>query len=190
MTATALARPRNVRVALIAAAMAAGMMVLAYASVPLYRLFCQVTGFGGTTQTATAAPGAPEGVDQPTMTVRFDASVTRGMTWRFVPLQRSVDVKLGEEVLVSYRASNPTAETISGQATFNVTPTLAGKYFNKIECFCFTDQTLAPGASVDMPVSFFVDPAILKDRDLKGLGEITLSYTFHRTDGRAAGPRS
>lgn len=190
MSAEVINRPRNARVALIAAGAAAGMLALAYASVPLYRLFCQVTGFGGTTQVAAAAPGAPAGADLPTMTVRFDASVTRGMTWRFAPLQRSVEIKLGEEMLISYRASNPTDEPVGGQASFNVTPTLAGKYFHKIECFCFTDQTLEPGESVEMPVSFFVDPDILKDRDLKGLREITLSYTFHRTDGRAGGPRS
>ena len=177
---------KNARVALLALGLAGGMMALAYASAPLYKLFCQVTGFGGTTQVAIAAPGASADSALPLMTVRFDASRARDMAWRFQPLQRSVTVRLGEETLIVYRASNPTNETIVGQASFNVSPALAGRYFNKIECFCFTDQTLAPGESVDMPVSFFVDPDIVKDRDLKGVREITLSYTMHRTDAPAS----
>ena len=182
----AVSKTRNAAVALVALGAAVGMMALAYASAPLYRLFCQVTGFGGTTQVAALAPGASADPALPLMTVRFDASRARDMTWRFQPLQRSVAVRLGEETLVAYRASNPTSEPVTGQASFNVSPALAGRYFNKIECFCFTDQTLAPGESVDMPVSFFVDPDIVKDRDLKGVREITLSYTMHRTDAPAS----
>ena len=166
---------RNTRTALWMALLVAAMVGLAFASVPLYRMFCQVTGFGGTPQRAEKAPGAVVGQ----IGVRFDANVDRSLPWRFEPVQETVRVAPGARTQIFYRAKNLTARAITGQAVFNVSPTQAGKYFNKIECFCFTEQTLKPGESVDMPVIFYVDPAILKDEDTKDIDEITLSYTFY-----------
>ncbi|MGI9509802.1 MAG: cytochrome c oxidase assembly protein [Geminicoccaceae bacterium] len=151
------------------------MVGLTAASVPLYRLFCQVTGYGGTTQVAEeAVPGALE----QTIKVRFDASIGDDLPWGFQPAVREVEVRIGEENLAFYRAVNQADQPIVGSATFNVTPHKAGPYFSKIACFCFTEQVLEPGAAVDMPVSFFVDPAILEDADVRDLDTITLSYTF------------
>lgn len=153
-----------------------GLMVgLAYASVPLYDLFCRVTGFGGTTQEADAAPGAVEGR---MITVRFNADINNGLPWKFQPEQREVTVPIGEETLIAYEAKNLAARTTTGTALFNVTPLKAGKYFSKIACFCFDEQSLAPGQEVSMPVTFFVDPAILEDRLTQDVNTITLSYTF------------
>ena len=152
---------------------AIGMVGLTFAAVPLYRWFCQVTGYGGTTRTAAAAPAATER----TITVRFDASTAAGMPWLF-DAPEPVKVALGESALVTYRARNPTDRPILGTATFNVTPFPAGPYFNKIECFCFTEQLLMPGGEKEFPVTFFVDPAFSEDMDTAGLGTITLSYTF------------
>lgn len=157
------------------AALVAGMLGLSYAAVPLYDLFCRVTGFAGTTQRAEKPS---ETVLDRRITVRFDANLARGMVWRFAPAQRQMDVKIGENALAFYRASNPTSEPLHGTATFNVTPEIAGSYFNKIECFCFTEQLLKPNQTVDMPVSFFVDPEIVNDPDARHITEITLSYTF------------
>jgi len=167
---------RNRRMAIACGVLVAGMVGASYAAVPLYRLFCQVTGFGGTTQRAEAAP---QGVLDRTMAVRFDANVGAGLGWRFQPEQVQQEVRLGESSLAFYRATNLTQKPVTGQAVFNVTPPQAGYYFNKIECFCFTEQTLEPGQTVDMPVQYFVDPDIVKDEDLKSLGAITLSYTFY-----------
>lgn len=164
-------------------ALAFGMVGLAYASVPLYQLFCQVTGYGGTTQRAEAAPGT---VLERTVKVRFNADVNAGLPWSFRPNQREVTVKLGETVLVSYHAENRGKEPVTGTAVFNVTPEKTGAYFNKIECFCFTEQVLNPGEAVDMPVAFFVDPAIVSDRDAEDVKTITLSYTFFRAKTGAA----
>jgi cytochrome c oxidase assembly protein subunit 11 len=155
----------------------AGMGGLAAASPPLYRIFCQVTGFGGTTMRAQALPTQ---IADRVITVRFDANVA-DMPWSFQPEQRAVRVNVGENGLISYRATNKGSTAMTGMATFNVTPEIAGPYFSKIACFCFTDQRLAPGESVDMPVSFFVDPEILKDRNLDGVNTLTLSYTFFRS---------
>jgi cytochrome c oxidase assembly protein subunit 11 len=154
-----------------------------YAAVPLYRMFCQVTGFGGTPMRAEKAS---ETVVDRTITVRFDANVTPGMPWEFQPEQRTITLKLGENALAFYKAHNNSDKTLTGTAGFNVSPDLAGAYFSKIECFCFTEQTLAPGESIDMPVSFYVDPAILKDRDAAHINEITLSYTFYPVAGSGA----
>lgn len=176
----------NARVAFAAGAVVVTMLGLAYASVPLYRLFCQVTGFGGTTQRAERAP---ERVGERMMRVRFDATVaSRDLPWRFQPLERVVDVKVGEERIVHYRATNVGTFASTGTATFNVTPVKAGVYFQKIQCFCFSEQALAPGESRDMAVSFFVDPDIVKDRGFDDVEEITLSYSFfrHETDGGKA----
>lgn len=170
---------KNRKVAMISAAVVIGMVGLAYASVPLYRLFCQVTGFGGTTQRAEAAP--TQTVDR-RMTILFDANTAGSLPWTFEPVQRSLDVKVGEENFAYYRATNNSDHEITGSAVFNVTPDTTGAYFNKIECFCFTQQTLKPGQTVEMPVSFFIDPAIVDDRGLDKINTITLSYTFYPSD--------
>jgi cytochrome c oxidase assembly protein subunit 11 len=167
---------KNRRVGLAAAGLVAGMVGLAYASVPLYALFCKVTGFGGTTQTASAAPGA---TGEATVSIRFDANISSELDWRFQPSQQTQTVKVGEQTLAHYEAVNNSSETITGTAVFNVTPAEAGAYFNKIECFCFVQQTLKPGQRIDMPVSYFIDPEFLKDADTRGIREITLSYTFY-----------
>ena len=154
---------------------------LAYASVPLYRWFCQVTGYGGTTQVAAAAPA---GLHDRSVTIRFNADVNSKLPWRFQPVERSVKVRLGEENLAFYRARNLADRPVTGTATFNVTPAKAGPYFAKLDCFCFTEQTLAAGHSVDMPVSFYVDPEMATDRNLDDVTTITLSYTFFAAPGQ------
>ena len=172
---------RNTRTALMMALLVAAMVGLAFASAPLYRAFCSLTGFGGTPLRAEKAPGAVAGK----IGVRFDANVHPGLPWRFEPEQRTVRIAPGQQTKIFYRAQNLSAKPITGQAAFNVTPDQAGKYFNKIQCFCFTEQTLKAGQSVDMPVVFFVDPKILKDEDTKDIDEITLSYTFYPVESRA-----
>jgi cytochrome c oxidase assembly protein subunit 11 len=152
---------------------------LAWASVPFYDWFCRVTGFGGVTNTAET--GSDVVLDQ-TITVRFDASLDRGMPWEFTPMQREMTLRIGETGLAFYEAHNPTDRPVAGQASYNVTPYEAGYFFDKIECFCFTEQVLQPGETVEMPVSFYVDPAIVNDRDAKYVHTITLSYTFYEID--------
>lgn len=174
---------RNNRTAMLMAVLGLAMLGLAFASVPLYRLFCQVTGFGGTTQRAEAAPGAVAGQ----IGVRFDANVSGGLPWKFGPVEKRIRVAPGAQMKTSYRATNLVARPTTGRAVFNVSPASAGKYFSKIECFCFTEQTLAPGQSVDMPVIFFVDPKMREDADTKGISEITLSYTFYPVETEASG---
>ena len=176
---------RNGRTAAIAALIALAMVGLAFASVPLYRLFCQVTGFAGTTQMAVGgrAPGA---VGQ-RVSVRFDATVSNTLPWRFEPEQHTQTVSIGERSIAFYTAKNLSARPITGTATFNVTPTTAGQYFTKIQCFCFTEQTLQPGQEVRMPVVFYVDPRILQDPDAGRISEITLSYTFYPVDSGREG---
>jgi cytochrome c oxidase assembly protein subunit 11 len=164
---------------------AGGMVGLAFASVPLYRLFCQVTGYGGTPNTENVA--VPAGESDHIVTVRFDANVNSALPWRFKPGQREVRVRLGEETLIHYTAVNLSDAPITGTATFNVTPYKAAQYFSKIECFCFTEQTLAPGEEVAMPVTFYVDPALLDDVDARDVKMITLSYTFYRADEQEDG---
>jgi cytochrome c oxidase assembly protein subunit 11 len=175
---------RNVRTGLMAFAGAVAMLGLGYASVPLYRLFCQVTGFGGTTMTATetdAARAASLATGQK-ISVRFDGSSAMGMPWTFRATQATDTVTIGERDIATYTARNDSDQTITGMATFNVTPEQAGKYFNKVQCFCFTEQTLLPGQEVTMPVLYYVDPAMLDDPNMQGVEQITLSYTFHRAD--------
>jgi cytochrome c oxidase assembly protein subunit 11 len=155
------------------------MVGLAYASVPLYDLFCRVTGFGGTTQRADAAPAT---VLDRTIRIAFDANVNSGLGWEFKPVQRQQTVRIGEQSLAFYHATNVGKEPVTGTATFNVSPPQAGSYFSKIQCFCFTEQTLQPGQSIDMPVTYYVDPDIANDPDLKNLDTITLSYTFFKAD--------
>ena len=156
-------------------AVVAAMVGGSYAAVPLYRIFCQVTGFGGTTNIAER-PSTK--VSKRVMTIRFDATVN-GVPWAFQPVKRSIETHVGENTLAFYRAENYGNAPVTGTATFNVTPLKAGQYFSKIECFCFTEQRLEPGQTVDMPVSFFVDPAIESDRNLDDVTTITLSYTFY-----------
>ncbi|MCB1333287.1 MAG: cytochrome c oxidase assembly protein [Roseivivax sp.] len=149
---------------------------LAWAAVPLYDLFCKVTGFGGT---AIRAEAGSEEILEQTIKVRFDASKERGMPWEFKPMQREMELRIGETGLAFYEAYNPTDRAVAGQASYNVTPYEAGGFFYKIECFCFTEQVLQPGERVEMPVTFYVDPEIATDRDGKHVHTITLSYTFH-----------
>jgi cytochrome c oxidase assembly protein subunit 11 len=152
---------------------------LAWASVPLYDWFCRVTGYGG--ETGTASAGSDEVLDE-TITVRFDASKERDFPWEFEPMQREMELKIGETGLAFYEAYNPTDRPVAGQASYNVTPFDAGSFFSKIDCFCFNEQVLEPGERVEMPVTFYVDPAIVDDRDAKYAHTITLSYTFYRID--------
>ncbi|MEH6630002.1 MAG: cytochrome c oxidase assembly protein [Halopseudomonas aestusnigri] len=173
---------KNTRVALVLGGLVFGMVGLAFASVPLYRLFCQVTGFGGTTQISEAGAEDNLVVSDRDMTIRFDSTVNGDLPWKFKPAQRAVDLKVGEEGIAFYRAKNTSDEKIKGVATFNVTPLKAGQYFVKIDCFCFSEQTLLPGQEVDMPVTFYVDPEIENDPNLSDVKTITLSYTFFRDD--------
>ena len=173
---------RKARTGLLAAFLAATMVGVSFAAVPLYQLFCEVTGFGGTPLRAEKAPGAVAGE----VGVRFDANIDPRLAWKFEPVQRTIRIAPGARTQVAYRATNLTAGATTGQAMFNVTPTKAGQYFSKIECFCFTEQTLKAGESVDMPVIFFVDPKIRTDPTTRDIDEITLSYTFYpvETPGR------
>lgn len=168
-------RRRNRRVVLGLAGILAIMVTLVVLSVPLYRLFCAATGYGGTTQRVFGDMVKPS---DRAVTVRFNTSVAPGLAWRFEPVQREVKVHLGEETLAFFRARNLSDRPIVGHATFNVTPEKVGIYFDKIQCFCFTEERLDAGASIDMPVDFYVDPALADDPDAKDVDTITLSYTF------------
>lgn len=181
---TALAR-RNTRTAFVAVLGVVFMVMLAFASVPLYRIFCQVTGFGGTTMRAAddAAPG-PVGR---MISVRFDGNVSPALGWEFRPVDTHRRVAIGARNIAVFSARNTGPEAITGTATFNVTPSQAGQYFVKIQCFCFTEQRLTPGQEVRMPVIFYVDPAILNDPNAREISEITLSYTFYPVDRAASG---
>lgn len=164
---------------------AAGMLGLSFASVPLYRLYCQATGYAGTPRTVNVA--APTRIDERRVTVNFDANVNSHLPWQFVPMQRRIEVRAGEETLIHYRAINLSSETVTGTATFNISPDKAAQYFNKLQCFCFTEQTLKPGEDVEMPVVFYVDPALFDDPDTADVKTITLSYTFFRVDDETPG---
>lgn len=170
---------RNKRMAFVGLGIAATMVGVAYAAVPLYQLFCQVTGFGGTTQVASA--DSPKGVIARQMTVRFDSNVSSDLPWTVKPAA-SISDGIGQVDTVSYVATNNSDQPLTGTATFNVTPQKAGVYFNKIECFCFTEQTLQPGETVEMPIVFFVDPELDQNQELATIKEITLSYTFYASD--------
>ena len=167
----------NRRTALGLVALVAVMVGLSFAAVPLYRIFCAKTGWAGTPQRAAAAP---ETVAPDMVIVRFDANVTPGLPWRFEPVEPKVTLHIGENKLAFFRATNLSKETVTGSAIFNVSPDVMGQYFTKVQCFCFTEQTLKPGEAVEMPVSFFIDPAILQDRDAKTVRDMTLSYTFYK----------
>lgn len=171
-------RHSNLRVAFGLASLVVGMVGVSYAAVPLYRWICQVTGFGGTTMRAEKAP---DSIGERVMTVRFNADVAgTDLPWRFRPLEKQVTLHVGEERLAFYRASNLGKTASIGTATFNVTPHKAAPYFNKLACFCFSEQELAAGETMEMPVSFFIDPAIVNDPKLRDVDTITLSYTFFR----------
>jgi cytochrome c oxidase assembly protein subunit 11 len=172
---------KNRKTALVAFGIALGMLGVGYASVPLYRIFCQVTGYGGTTNRVDEAQAATVKSTGRTMSIRFDANVGRGMPWEFKPLQRTDTVSIGARDMAVFWAKNTSDQPITGTASFNVEPEQAGKYFSKIQCFCFTEQTLQPGEEMRMPVLYYVDPAILDDPDNKDVEQITLSYTFHAT---------
>lgn len=169
----------NSRIAAMLVGVVVTMGALAWAAVPFYDWFCRVTGYAGTTNVATES--ASEILDE-VVTVRFDANTASGMPWEFRPLQTEMKLKIGETGMAFYEAYNPTDEPIAGTASYNVFPYAAGGYFTKIQCFCFEMQVLQPGERVVMPVSYYVDPEIVNDREGKYVREITLSYTFHRTD--------
>lgn len=172
---------KNKRTALIVMGVVFAMVGLAFASVPLYSLFCRVTGWGGTTQVANQLPGADEVIDR-TITVRFDGNTSPDLQWGFKPERLSVDVKLGERGFINYITVSNEAKPVAGTAIFNVTPLKAGKYFNKIQCFCFDKQVLQPGQRMNMPVLFYVDPAMHDDPNLDDVSTITLSYTFFEAE--------
>ena len=182
-SAPAAVAQRNTRVALIAAAGALFMLGAGYAAVPLYRIFCQATGFGGTPARASEAQASGvHAVAGKTMSIRFDANLEAGMRWTFAPEQTQRTVRIGARSLAFFDA-NLTDKPVTGQATYNIEPEAAARYFTKIQCFCFNQQTLAPHQSVRMPVVFYVDPKALDDPELAGLQQITLSYTFHQAPG-------
>lgn len=170
---------RGMRIAVAATALPLVMLGLSFAAVPLYRIFCQVTGYGGTTQRAEAL--SQRTVDRP-IEVLFDANVSKGLAWTFEPVQQRVEVKLGENMLAFYRATNTSDKPLTGTAAFNVDPPAAGIHFQKVACFCFTEQTLQPGESVEMPLTFFVDPKLAGDKDASHIGRVVLSYTFYPSE--------
>ena len=178
-------RFRNNGTALVLFTVVAAMVGLAFASGPLYRLFCQVTGYAGTTQVANVSQPGPDILDR-FVSVRFDANVNHRLPWRFEPVQKMIRVKIGEQALAFYEATNTSDKPIVGTATFNVTPYKAATHFSKIECFCFTEQILLPGQTVRMPVTFFIDPEIVKDKNAESLNTITLSYTFFEDQDQSA----
>ncbi|OYW57183.1 MAG: cytochrome c oxidase assembly protein [Hyphomicrobium sp. 32-62-53] len=173
----------DTKVALMCVGGVVTMVCAAYAAVPLYQMFCQVTGLGGTTQKAEKPSDV---MLNRTVTVRFDSNVSSKLGWTFEPVQRTVEAHIGENMLVFYRATNTSDRKVTGTATFNVAPDAAGLFFSKIECFCFKEQTLEPGQSIEMPVSFFVDPSLVMDPEASRLKEITLSYTFYPVEGAKA----
>ncbi len=174
---------RNARTGLLMGLLALAMVGVAFAAVPLYRLFCEVTGFSGIPVRAEKAPGATAGE----VGVRFDANVDPRLPWRFEPVKNTIRIAPGARTQVSYRATNLVARPTTGTAVFNVTPVKAGQYFSKIECFCFSEQTLKGGESIDMPVVFYVDPKIREDETTRHIDEITLSYTFYPVESPGSG---
>jgi len=176
---------RNLKTGMLAFAGALAMLGLGYAAVPLYDLFCRVTGFGGTTQKASESDAEmaerfAQSAGARTISIRFDGSTARDIPWTFEPEQVTDTIQIGQRDIAFYTARNDSGVPITGAATFNVEPEQTGKYFNKIQCFCFTEQTLQPGEEIRMPVLYFVDPAILEDENAKDVEQITLSYTFHK----------
>ncbi|WP_249680516.1 cytochrome c oxidase assembly protein [Roseococcus pinisoli] len=178
---------RNRRVAFAAAGFVTFMVGLSFAAVPLYTMFCQMTGYGGTPMLGQAAPGAQ--ADSRSITIRFNANTHPSLPWQFAPQQRSMDLRLGEEGMAFYEARNLTDQSVSGVSTYNVTPEIVGRYFHKTACFCFEDQTLEPNQRVDMPLAFWVDPRIAEDPQTRDIRTITINYTFFRSlhDAERAG---
>lgn len=174
---------RNARMLMVLGGLTVGMLGLAYAAVPLYKVFCQVTGYGGTPKISQVA--ADEVLDR-TMKVRFDANVDKKLQWEFKPNQLAQTSNIGESVMATFQATNLTDHPITGQATFNITPQKAATYFVKLDCFCFTEQTLQPHQTVEMPVLYYVDPEIAKDRHMNDVKTMTLSYTFYEKAGAVA----
>ena len=170
---------KNRKVAILAGAVALAMLGLGWASIPLYRLFCQVTGYGGTTQRVSAEQAAAVKAVAQTITVRFDANVDGNLPWRFEPEVVTQTTRLGSRTLAVFHAKNLSDKPITARASYNVSPDQAGRFFTKIQCFCFTEQTLQPGQEVRMPVIYYVDPSIMTDSDAQDVSQITLSYTFH-----------
>lgn len=186
-----MAKPRrgNVRTAAVLFSVAAGMVGLAFASVPLYRVFCEVTGYGGTPRTGVTATAGGASSER-LVTVRFDANVNSKLPWKFAPEWRQITVRAGEETLIYYTATNLSSVPLTGTATFNVTPYKAASYFGKVDCFCFTEQTLKPGEAASLAVSFFVDPEIFEDPNTRDVSTISLSYTFYRAKEQTAAARA
>tara|TARA_B100001121_G_C18501249_1_gene532109 strand:+ start:32 stop:634 length:603 start_codon:yes stop_codon:yes gene_type:complete len=172
-------KPNNKRTIVPLVGMVFLMGLLSFASVPMYDWFCRVTGYGGTPNTADANNSK---VLENTIKVRFDASLERNMPWNFEPLQYELEINVGDSGIAFYEAFNPTDRPVAGQASFNVVPFSAGQYFTKVECFCFVEQVLQPGEKVTMPVSFYIDPEIVNDREAKFVNSVTLSYTFYEID--------
>ena len=170
--------PKNTSLAVNLLLLVLGMLALSYASVPLYRLFCQATGYGGTTQESTQAPSI---ISDRVITVRFNADIERNMPWQFVPGEAEQRVKVGQQSITHFTARNLSDKAVTGRAVYNVIPFSAGAYFTKIACFCFKEQTLAPHQQVNMPVVFYIDPAIMDDPEMKAVKTITLSYTFFQS---------
>lgn len=179
MAVLSLPKDQNARTALLALLGACAMLALGFASVPLYRIFCQVTGFGGTTMRVSEAQAATVKTSAKSISVRFDANVDRQMPWKFAAEQTTQELRIGARKMAFYHAENLADHAVTGIASFNVEPEQVGKYFNKIQCFCFNEQTLQPGQRVNMPVIYYVDPKILEDPETKDIEQITLSYTFH-----------
>ncbi len=177
---------RNASFAFSLAALAAGMLMLAFASAPLYRLFCESTGFGGTTRRAESAPVLPAATRE--ITIRFNADVDPGLPWEFRPGERDIKVKIGENMLTHYVVKNLAGRPVTGHATYNALPDKVGAYFSKVECFCFKDQTLGAKQEATLPVSFFIDPAMLEDPAMDDVKTITLSYTFFPSKSEAKAP--
>jgi cytochrome c oxidase assembly protein subunit 11 len=175
---------KNTKTLLGVLSIVAAMLVLAYASVPLYDLFCRVTGFGGTTQVSNAAPTEDEILDRK-VTIKFNGDTNRNLNWKFGPEKRSVTVNVGQQGFINFKAQNRDSVPIAGTAVYNVTPLKAGKYFHKTQCFCFDRQVLVPNQMMDMPVVFYVDPAITEDRNMDDVKTITLSYSFFKADSKA-----
>jgi cytochrome c oxidase assembly protein subunit 11 len=191
MSVTSRRISKNARLAIACLVVLAGMTGMAFAAVPLYHKFCEVTGFDGTTKRAKVAPGQDQVLDR-TVTVRFDANV-RDMPWTFAPSQTSQTVRIGAQNVAFYKVTNTSDQPITGQATFNVVPEVAGAHFVKLQCFCFTQQTIGPHQSVEFPVVYFVDPTFVTDPETKRMGEIVLSYTFFQVKdqpGRSAAAKS
>lgn len=183
MTSLTMATRRKQRTALMAAGLAVAMVALGFASVPLYRLFCQVTGFGGTTMRVSEAEAAAvRPAAGRTISVRFDANVSPTLPWSFRPERSRERLTIGSRDMMIFVARNLSNRPVTGSATFNVTPSQAGPYFSKIQCFCFTEQRIEPGEEVRMPVVYYIDPRILNDADARDVQEITLSYTFFPVD--------